>query len=173
MSEKAHLRALQAPGVDPVIAVRWARGEPSISSRSSIVAPERPVPLRAEPRRPFAVAYPRNTSTPSSPSSLPSLARETCALLCRTPRFSPWLAFDPCVLCLNRKAELERLRLRYVDCGRKDEYALDVGARVLARRMREMGLTVRHEEFDDDHRNVGYRYAASLPALARAMERSR
>ena len=57
-----------------------------------------------------------------------------------------------------RNAELARLALRYLDCGRRDEYALDIGARVLAARMRDMGLDVRHEEFDDDHRNVGYRY---------------
>ncbi len=82
-----------------------------------------------------------------------------------------WLAWDPCELCLTKQAELGRLRLRYLDCGRRDEYALDVGARVLRDRMREMGLEVQHEEFDDDHRNVGYRYAVSLPALANALER--
>ena len=72
---------------------------------------------------------------------------------------------------MRRGTELGRLRLRYVDCGRKDEYALDVGARVFVQRLREMRLAVRHEEFDDDHRNVGYRYAVSLPALANALER--
>ena len=43
---------------------------------------------------------------------------------------------------------------------------------VVAQRMRDMGLDVRHEEFDDDHRNVGYRYAVSLPALADVLERN-
>jgi enterochelin esterase family protein len=82
-----------------------------------------------------------------------------------------WVQFDPCEVCLTKGTELGRLRLRYVDCGRKDEYALDVGARVFVNRLREMGLAVQHEEFDDDHRNVGYRYAVSLPALANALER--
>jgi len=84
--------------------------------------------------------------------------------------FGRWLAWDPCEMCLHKKTELARLRLRYVDCGRKDEYALDIGARILVKRMREMGLEVRHEEFDDDHRNVGYRYAVSLPALAEVLD---
>ena len=84
--------------------------------------------------------------------------------------FERWLRFDPAEVCLQKRPELERLRLRYVDCGRRDEYALDIGARVLAARMREMGLQVRHEEFDDDHRNVGYRYEISLPALAGVLE---
>ena len=94
--------------------------------------------------------------------------RATGAL--REDVFARWLEFDPAELCLKKKAELARLRLRYIDCGRRDEYALDVGARVMAGRMREMGLQVRHEEFDDDHRNVGYRYERSLPALAGVLE---
>jgi S-formylglutathione hydrolase FrmB len=84
--------------------------------------------------------------------------------------FSRWLACDPVEMCVGKQAELARLRLRYVDCGRKDEYALDIGARILVARMREMGLATRHEEFDDDHRNVGYRYAVSLPALVEVLE---
>lgn len=84
--------------------------------------------------------------------------------------FGRWLEFDPARMCMQKKAELARLRLRYLDCGRKDEYGLDIGARVMARRFRELGLEVRHEEFDDDHRNVGYRYEISLPALAGVLE---
>jgi len=84
--------------------------------------------------------------------------------------FARWLAFDPAELCLHKRDELARLRLRYLDCGRRDEYGLDTGARMVARRVRGLGLDVRHDEFDDDHRNVGYRYAVSLPALARVLE---
>ena len=85
--------------------------------------------------------------------------------------FSRWLAYDPAERIVGRKAELARLRLRYLDCGRRDEYQLDVGARVVAARIRELGLPVRHEEFDDDHRNVAYRYEISLPALAAVLDK--
>ena len=84
--------------------------------------------------------------------------------------FARWLAFDPCERVASGRAALERLRLRYLDCGRKDEYALDIGARVFAKRCRDLGLEVRHEEFDDDHRNIGYRYEVSLPALAEVLD---
>jgi len=84
--------------------------------------------------------------------------------------FARWRAFDPVELCVSKRAELGRLRLRYLDCGRRDEYGLDLGARSFARRVRELGLDVRHEEFDDDHRSIGYRYAVSLPALANVLE---
>lgn len=81
-----------------------------------------------------------------------------------------WMAFDPVELCVTKVAELSRLRLRYLDCGRRDEYGLDLGARMFVQRVRDMGLEVRHEEFDDDHRSVGYRHAISLPALASVLE---
>ncbi len=94
--------------------------------------------------------------------------RETGAV--REEVFARWLAFDPAERVAGCQAELSRLRLRYLDCGRRDEYNLDIGARVIARRIRDLGLEVRHEEFDDDHRNVGYRYAISLPALAAVLD---
>ncbi len=84
--------------------------------------------------------------------------------------FEKWLSFDPVERVPHRDAELRALRLRYLDCGRRDEYALDVGARLIAERIRELGLEVRHEEFDDDHRNVGYRYEISMPALAGVLD---
>ena len=86
--------------------------------------------------------------------------------------FARWLAFDPCERIVSGRAALERLRLRYVDCGRKDEFSLDVGARVFTKRCRDIGLEVRHEEFDDDHRNIGYRHEISLPALAEVLDKS-
>lgn len=85
--------------------------------------------------------------------------------------FARWLAYDPCERAAAGRPALERLRLRYLDCGRRDEYGLDIGARVFAQRVRDLGLEVRHEEFDDDHRNVGYRYEISLPALAAVLDR--
>ncbi|MDQ2866640.1 MAG: esterase family protein [Candidatus Eremiobacteraeota bacterium] len=84
--------------------------------------------------------------------------------------FARWLAFDPANRIERCSAELQRLRLRYLDCGRRDEYGLDASARIVAQRMRDCGLEVRHEEFDDDHRNVGYRYEISLPALASVLD---
>ena len=38
--------------------------------------------------------------------------------------FARWLAFDPVEVSSSKRAELARLRLRYVDCGRRDEYYL-------------------------------------------------
>jgi S-formylglutathione hydrolase FrmB len=85
--------------------------------------------------------------------------------------FDRWLAFDPAERVAGRRKQLDRLRLRYLDCGRRDEYGLDIGARVVTERIRDLGLQVEHQEFDDDHRNIGYRYAVSLPALTAVLDR--
>lgn len=85
--------------------------------------------------------------------------------------FARWLAYDPAERIAAGADALGRLRLRYLDCGRRDEYGLDIGARIVAQRIRGLGLAVRHEEFDDDHRNIGYRHEISLPALADALDR--
>jgi enterochelin esterase family protein len=81
-----------------------------------------------------------------------------------------WLSYDPTERIPHKRAELAALRLRYIDCGRRDEYGLDVGARVMAQQISDHGLDVRHEEFEDDHRNIGYRYDVSLPALAAVLD---
>ena len=86
--------------------------------------------------------------------------------------FARWLAYDPVERVAKAAPALADLRLRYLDCGRRDEYGLDIGARVFVQRVRDLGLEVRYEEFDDDHRNVGYRYEVSLPALAAVLDRA-
>ena len=86
--------------------------------------------------------------------------------------FARWLAYDPVERVTGGARALADLRLRYLDCGRRDEYGLDIGARIFTQRVRDLGLEVRHEEFDDDHRNVGYRYEISLPALTAVLDRA-
>lgn len=110
----------------------------------------------------YAAAYSPHSATPFDLD----LPFERAGGGLRDDVFARWLAFDPAERIADHRAELARLRLRYLDCGRRDEYNLDIGARVVAERISDLGLSVRHEEFDDDHRNVAYRYEVSLPALA-------
>ena len=77
-----------------------------------------------------------------------------------------WRAWDP-IQMLDRHADnLRRMRAIYLDCGSRDEYALHWGTRTLAARLAGHGIGVRHEEFDDGHMNITYRYDVSLPFLA-------
>jgi S-formylglutathione hydrolase FrmB len=80
-----------------------------------------------------------------------------------------WRAHDPVHMVDRHVEALRSLRAIYVDCGTRDEYALHWGARALVRKIAAHGIAVRHEEFDDGHMNITYRYDVSVPFLARAI----
>jgi len=87
----------------------------------------------------------------------------------RADVWARWLAFDPLRLLPAHAEALRSLKLLYLDCGTKDEFHLHHGARAFAAELERLRIAHRHEEFDDGHMNVPYRYDVSLPALARAL----
>jgi len=80
-----------------------------------------------------------------------------------------WKAWDPLELVAEHADALRALALVFLDAGTRDEHALDLGARVLAARLRALGVAFRHEEFDDGHRGTSYRFDVSLPLLAQTI----
>jgi pimeloyl-ACP methyl ester carboxylesterase len=82
-----------------------------------------------------------------------------------------WLAHDPVRYVPARLEAYRRLAGIFLDCGTRDEFNLRWGTRVVAALLRDGGVPVEHEEFDDGHSGTGYRYDASLrflvPRLAR------
>lgn len=85
-----------------------------------------------------------------------------------------WLAFDPVeMLHAKRHREaLRRMKAVFLDCGTRDEFHLQFGARVFARELARAGIRHVYEEFEDGHMNIPYRYDRSLPVLARALTRA-
>jgi S-formylglutathione hydrolase FrmB len=86
--------------------------------------------------------------------------------------WSRWLAHDPVRLCSRHVEELKRLKLLYLDCGKRDQFHLQYGLRILSARLRALGVIHQAEEFDDDHTDVGYRYDVSLPLVWEAIRRT-
>jgi enterochelin esterase family protein len=82
-----------------------------------------------------------------------------------------WKARDPVEMLDRHARDLRKLRLVFLDCGTKDQFALHHGARIFARKARRLGVRVVHEEFDDDHSNIAYRYDRSLRLLSCALAR--
>ncbi len=82
-----------------------------------------------------------------------------------------WLEWDPLHLIERHAADLKTLRLLYLDCGREDEFYLELGARCLSRRLRDLAVPHEYEEFEDGHMNISYRMDVSLPKLSRALAR--
>jgi S-formylglutathione hydrolase FrmB len=82
-----------------------------------------------------------------------------------------WLAWDPVRMIQTDRYRdaLRRLTYVYVDGGTRDEYALDVGARVFAAVAQRQGIRVDFEEFDGVHGDGGPRYDVMIPRLLNAL----
>jgi enterochelin esterase family protein len=75
-----------------------------------------------------------------------------------------WLEHDPLHLVERFHDALRSLSLVYIDCGRRDEWNLHLGARLFVAKLRQLHVPHEYEEFDDGHMNVSY-----LPKLGRAL----
>jgi enterochelin esterase family protein len=80
-----------------------------------------------------------------------------------------WLQHDPVRMVERYASELRGLKLLYLDAGTRDEFALDLGARVLCTRLKAHNIPFIHEEFDDGHFNISYRYDRSLEHISKAV----
>jgi len=82
-----------------------------------------------------------------------------------------WLAEDPVRFVERDPDSFRSLDSVFVDCGTRDEFGLNWGARMLARMVTGGRAKVVHEEYDDGHMGTTYRYDRSLaflgPRLAR------
>jgi S-formylglutathione hydrolase FrmB len=87
----------------------------------------------------------------------------TCAL--RPEVWARWLDHDPVRFVPRHLDALRALRSVWIDCGTSDEFHLRWGARAVVAALRAAGLEPRHEEFDDGHRGIDYRYERSLAWL--------
>ncbi len=96
---------------------------------------------------------------------------ETATGRIRTDVWERWLENDPVRFVPARISSLRRLKSIFIDCGSRDEYYLQLGARMVAEVLTRAGIELRHEEFDDGHTGTNYRYAESLKYLAPRLAR--
>lgn len=82
-----------------------------------------------------------------------------------------WIAWDPVRMVEKYKDNLRKLKLIYVDCGSRDEFNLQWGARILHEKLKKFGIRHHYEEFEDGHMNIQYRYDVSLPMIYKALSR--
>ena len=76
---------------------------------------------------------------------------------------------DPVVAVESQGENLRGLKALFIDYGEKDQFNLLYGARRFVRRLNELGIAHRYEEFPDNHSGVDYRMDESLPFLAQAL----
>jgi enterochelin esterase family protein len=84
----------------------------------------------------------------------------------RADVWEKWLEHDPVRLVEKSVENLKSIKLLYIDAGTKDEFALDLGARILCKRLKDFDVPHIHEEFDDGHFNISYRYNRSLELIS-------
>jgi len=80
-----------------------------------------------------------------------------------------WLSWDPVRMVEKYGKNLKKIKLIYLDCGTKDEFSLQWGARILHSKLEKMNIRHFYEEFDDGHMNISYRYDVSLPKIYSAL----
>jgi S-formylglutathione hydrolase FrmB len=92
---------------------------------------------------------------------------DTCEVI--EDRWANWLRHDPVVALETHADNLRGLKALYIDCGVNDQFNLLYGARRFARRLKQLDIAHRYEEFPDNHSGVDYRMDESLPFLAQAL----
>ena len=116
----------------------------------------------------MAAAY---SPSPGAPAAL-ELPFEPETARIRPEVWARWLEADPVRFVPASLPAFARLKSIFVDCGTRDEFHLRWGARMVAESLRGAGIEVVHEEFEDGHRDIQYRYDRSLGYLVPRLERS-
>ena len=80
--------------------------------------------------------------------------------------WNKWLNYDPVRLVDKYRNNLKKLKLIFVDSGTKDEYNMYIGARIFADKLKKQGIKCIHQEFDDGHGNIQYRYDVSFKYIS-------
>jgi enterochelin esterase family protein len=114
----------------------------------------------------MAAAYSPN---PAAPPTFCDLPFDPDTGVIHGEVWAKWKANDPLTLLDRHVDALKALRLLYLDCGTDDEWYLDLGLRQFVRRLQALGVKHEHEEFEDGHMNIPYRYDVSLPKLSAAL----
>lgn len=88
----------------------------------------------------------------------------------RSSIWARWLEHDPVRLVEKSVENLQSLKLLYIDAGTRDEFYLDLGAKILCDRLKDFEIPHIHEEFDDGHFNIAYRQNRSLRLISDNIE---
>jgi S-formylglutathione hydrolase FrmB len=80
-----------------------------------------------------------------------------------------WVENDPVHMANSHAEALRSLKAIYLDAGLRDEFNLQIGARIFCSRLDTLGVKYLYEEFDDTHMGINYRYDRSLVELSSAL----
>jgi enterochelin esterase family protein len=84
-----------------------------------------------------------------------------------------WLEHDPVRLVEKYAESLKSLKLLFLDAGRSDEFSLDVGAKILSKKLSDLGVDHISEQFDGGHFGISWRLDRSLELISNAIAEAR
>ena len=83
----------------------------------------------------------------------------------QTAVWEQWLTADPVRFIPRHLEAFKALKGLFLDCGNRDEFHLQWGARMVKETLESAGVPLHYEEFDDGHMGINYRYDRSMLAL--------
>lgn len=83
-----------------------------------------------------------------------------------------WLVHDPVRFVPKNLDAYRRLKSLFIDCGARDEFNLRWGARIVSEELKNGNVSHLHEEFDDGHMAINYRFERSLGFLVPRLEQT-
>lgn len=83
--------------------------------------------------------------------------------------FYKWLRNDPVRMADRYISNLKSLKLIYLDAGLKDEFNLHIGARIFCNKLKQNKIRYIHEEFNDGHMSIQYRYDRTFKVISDAI----
>jgi S-formylglutathione hydrolase FrmB len=84
----------------------------------------------------------------------------------RSSVWKRWKEKDPVEMIRRNPEPLRKLGMIYLDCGRRDEFFLHLGARLFVQELKKARIPHEYQEFEDGHFNVQHRYDVSLKMMA-------
>lgn len=76
-----------------------------------------------------------------------------------------WLEKDPTRVVKNHFSELNKKNVIFIDVGRRDEYNIQYGSRILHSLLTKGGVPHIYEEFEGGHHDTAFRYEYSIAIL--------
>ncbi len=117
----------------------------------------------------YAQCYSPNPAVPGTFADMP-FDLETGELIDEV--WARWLACDPVNMVAHHVDALKSLKLLFLDAGRRDEWYLDVGQRIVAKRLSDHGISYEFEEFSGGHMDIDHRIGASVRRISEALWRA-
>jgi hypothetical protein len=87
----------------------------------------------------------------------------------RTEVWNRWVDNDPVHMAKSHAQALRSMKTIFIDAGLRDEFNLQMGARIFCSRLDALTVKYVYEEFDDTHMAINYRYDRSFVELLKAL----